>query len=221
MNRVILLEDTASAARANAAAEWINDGDTVWIAAAKMPENPVSGAQYLVFDALSDEALAGAVQQVTEKSGRLDILVVGTALHPNDGEVGAGRDYDELLDTLDRNVGAAEQLIEGFLPLLSRGMKRIACITEPEAANSQSTGSADFGYYASAAAVNMIGKIYFNRLRPEGFTFRWFCESGVPGGFTAAQYITSALCYDANEPYIHSDENRLVLRDNFLRELSW
>lgn len=37
----------------------------------------------------------------------------------------------------------------------------------------------------------------------------------------AAEYIVSGLCYDEKEPYIHSDENRLVLRDAYLREISW
>ena len=92
---------------------------------------------------------------------------------------------------------------------------------EMESSNSWSTGRADLAYHASLAGLNMMGKILFNRLRPEGFTFRWYCDDGAPGGMCAAEYIVSGLCYDEKEPYIHSDENRLVLRDAYLREISW
>ena len=67
----------------------------------------------------------------------------------------------------------------------------------------------------------MMGKLYFNRLRPEGFTFRWYCAEEGSGGMSAGEYLLSGLCYDEKEPYIHSDENRLVMRDAYLREVAW
>ena len=137
------------------------------------------------------------------------------------GEIGAGHDSAVLVDAMMRNVYGSRSTAEAFLPLLRRGMKRIAAITEIESSNSWSTGKTDLAYHASLAGLNMMGKILFNHLRPEGFTFRWYCDDGAPGGMCAADYITSGLCYDEKEPYIHSDENRLVLRDAWLREISW
>ena len=67
----------------------------------------------------------------------------------------------------------------------------------------------------------MMGKLYFNLLRPVGFTFRWYCAEERNGGMSAGEYLLSNLCYDAKEPYIHSDENRLVMRDSYLREVAW
>lgn len=67
----------------------------------------------------------------------------------------------------------------------------------------------------------MMEKLYFNQLRPEGFTFRCFGSSEEEGGITAGEYIMNALCYDPKEPYIHSDENRLVMRDHHYREIPW
>lgn len=58
-------------------------------------------------------------------------------------------------------------------------------------------------------------------LRPEGFTFRWYCAEEHSGGMTAGEYLLSGLCYDAREPYLHSDENRFVMRDACLREIAW
>ena len=67
----------------------------------------------------------------------------------------------------------------------------------------------------------MMEKILFNKLRPEGFTFRCFCADPQEKGICAGEYIARGLCYDEKEPYIHSDENRLVMRDCRLREIPW
>lgn len=221
MDRIILMMDTGCDAVQEAAQWFAAHGDTVMIAAKIKPENACGCAEYLTVDPMCDESLQAAVEALKQKHGRLDILIIGAAEHPTDGEIGTGHDYEALTDTLTRNVAGCRRMIEAFQPLLKKGMKRIACITEQESSNGWSEGSADIAYYASLAAVNMLGRMMFNKLRPQGFTFRWYCYDGRPGGMCAADYITSALCYDPKEPYTHSDENRMVLRDAYLRELSW
>lgn len=221
MTRVILLMDTGRPDVREAAAWFAAHGDAVYIAAESLPKETCPDAEYLTVDPLIDESLLAAVKTVEQKHGRLDILVVGAMRHPEGGEIGTGRDYEAFTDILTRNMVGCRKTIEAFEPLLKLGMKRIACITEQESSNSWSVGCADLAYYASLAAVNMLGRMMFNKLRPEGFTFRWYCDDGKPGGMCAADYITSALCYDSKEPYTHSDENRMVLRDAYLREISW
>ena len=221
MNRIVLLMETGRPAVKEAAAWFAAHGDKVYIGVQEMMPQRLEQAEYLVFDPLVPESLAAAAETVEQADGRLDILVVGAACHPQDGEIGAGHDSAVLVDAMMRNVYGSRSTAEAFLPLLRRGMKRIAAITEIESSNSWSTGKTDLAYHASLAGLNMMGKILFNHLRPEGFTFRWYCDAGAPGGMCAADYITSGLCYDEKEPYIHSDENRLVLRDAWLREISW
>ena len=221
MNRIVLLMETGRAATLEAASWFAAHGDCVYLGARTMPEQIPDGVQGLVFDPLCAECLEEAVKTVEAESGRLDIFVAGAPSHPKDGEIGTGHDDAEMLDTLMRNVYGSRIVIEAFLPLLRRGMKRIAAITEIESSNSWSTGRDDLAYHTSLAGLNMMGKILFNHLRPEGFTFRWYCDDGVPGGMCAGDYITSGLCYDEKEPYIHSDENRLTMRDAYLREISW
>ena len=89
-------------------------------------------------------------------------------MHPQDGEIGAGHDSAVLVDAMMRNVYGSRSTAEAFLPLLRRGMKRIAAITEIESSNSWSTAKTDLAYHASLAGLNMMGKILFNHLRPEG-----------------------------------------------------
>ena len=221
MNRIVVLMETGRAVTLETAKWFAAHGDRVYLGMRALPEQAPEGIRCLVFDPLCAESLKTAVETVETEAGKLDIFVTGAPSHPKDGEIGTGHDDAEMLDTLMRNVYGSRAAIEAFLPLLRRGMKRIAAITEMESSNSWSTGRDDLAYYASLAGLNMMGKILFNQLRPEGFTFRWYCESGAEGGMCAGDYIASALCYDAKEPYIHSDENRLTMRDAYLREISW
>ena len=221
MNKTILLTCGAQPAIRQAADFFAASHDRVYLSAPARPENMADGIRFLPFDPMHKESLAQAVKEIERQSGQLDILVLGTGRQPHDGKVGAGHDYDEMLDTMMQNLFGAFEPVNPFLPLLRRGMKRIAAITDIEASNSYSTGQEDFAASASKAALNMMGKILFNKLRPEGFTFRWYCDIKAPEAMQAGEYITSALCYDEKEPYIHSDENRFVLRDGFLREIPW
>ena len=221
MDRVVLLMETGRAATAEAAAWFLSHGDRVYLGARALPETKIDGAEYLLFDPLDPESLGAAVKTVEAQAGKLDIFVAGAACHPQDGEIGTAHDYEAIADTMMQNIYGNRVTVEAFLPLLRLGMRRIAEITEIESSNSWSAGKDDLAYHASIAGMNMMGKILFNHLRPEGFTFRWYCDDGEPGGMCAGDYITSGLCYDEKEPYIHSDENRLVLRDAYLREISW
>lgn len=38
---------------------------------------------------------------------------------------------------------------------------------------------------------------------------------------SAGEYILSQLSYHPDEAYIHSEVNRLVIRDGWLREIPW
>lgn len=221
MDRVVFLTDTGRTAVYETAKWFLAHGDRVWLGVRELPETKLDGARYLVVDPLDAESLENAVDTVGRESGRLDIFVAGVKQHPTDGVIGTGHDYASMLETLTENIYGERKAIEAFQPLLEKGMKRIAAITEPESSNSWSAGKTDLAWHASLAGFNMMGKILFNHLRPQDYTFRWYCDDERPGGMCAGAYITSGLCYDPKEPYIHSDENRLVMRDAYLREISW
>ena len=221
MNRSVLLTNGNLSSVQRAAAWFAAAGDHVYISRTENAEALPEGVCSLPFDPMCRESLTAAVSLLEMREGKLDILILSTGSYMHDGEIGTGHDCDAMLDILMQNLYGSFETIEAFLPLLRRGMKRIAAITDMESSNSYSAGKDDLAYSASKAALNMMGKIYFNKLRPEGFTFRWYCETDETGEMSAGEYIASALCYDEKEPYIHSDENRLVLRDGFLREISW
>lgn len=174
-------------------------------------------------ETLQDSELAVVTKDIQDKEGALDLLLLGTneALL-EDGSIRDGHKEEELLDVLDNQINGIRAAIEYALPLLRKGEgKRIGLITKSDSSISLCRCETNYGRHMVLAGLNMVGKIYFNLLRPEGFTFRWYCAGTEKGGMSAGEYLLAGLCYDPKEPYIHSDENRFVMRDNYLREIPW
>lgn len=161
--------------------------------------------------------------EIEQKEGSVDLLVFGADERiPEDGAVGMERDYDGLLELLGEQMNRVQDTIEETLPLLRKGnLKRIGMITKKESSVSYCKDVCNYGQHMAWAGFNMVGKIYFNLLRPEGFTFRWYCAEENAEGMSAGEYLLSGLCYDPKELYCHSDENRFVMRDSYLREIPW
>ena len=98
------------------------------------------------------------------------------------------------------------------------GGKRIAFLTGTESSVSLCRDRDRFGAHMLLAAVNMLAKMTFNRLRPLGFTVRCFALSP---GIAPGRYMLQDFCYDAAEPPVHSEENRLTMRDGSMLALPW
>lgn len=170
-----------------------------------------------------EEDIQAVLSEIEEKEGKVDLLFFGVDEQiPQDGAIGEEHDWEAILARLSGQINRTQNAIDAALPLLRKGgLKRIGMITRKESSVSYCRADNNFGRHMAWAGLNMMGKLYFNELRPEGFTFRWYCAEKNAGGMSAGEYLLSGLCYDANEPYIHSDENRLVMRDSHLREIPW
>lgn len=168
-------------------------------------------------------ATENMLREIEEKEGKLDLLLLGANNQlPTDGSIEDGHDDIQLLSVLDEQIYDIQNAVDAALPLLRKSdMKRIGMITDARSSVSYCRDDRDYGQHMVLAGLNMMGKIYFNLLRPEGFTFRWYCADDKAGGMSAGEYLLTGLCYDPKEPYIHSDENRLVMRDRYLREIPW
>lgn len=167
--------------------------------------------------------IRAVLAKIEQEEGYIDLLLLCAKEGlPEDGAVGEPRDYGQLLESVGEQIHRTQSAIEEALPLLRKGnMKRIGMITRKESSVSLCRDECNYGRHMAWAGLNMVGKIYFNLLRPEGFTFRWYCLEENAGGMSAGEYLLSGLCYDPNEPYCHSDENRFVMRDSYLREIPW
>lgn len=170
----------------------------------------------------SVEDMANLGKWLQDQEECLDILVLRSGfLWSKDGDVKKEHNYADISQIYDYNVQGTREIIEAMLPLLRKGeKKRIALVTSEDSSIGETQDIDNFAYHMSIGAINMMMKIYFNRLRPDGFSFRCYA-SGRTGGLGAAEYIEQNLCYDEKEPYIHSEENRFVMRDSHLREIAW
>ena len=163
------------------------------------------------------------LEKIEQKEGKLDILLLGVDERmPQDGAIGEKHDYRAILETVSGQINRTQDVIEASLPLLRKGeLKRIGMIIRKDSSISHCKDDRNYGQHMVWAGLNMVGKLYFNLLRPEGFTFRWYCAGEKSGGMSSGEYLLSGLCYDAGEPYLHSDENRFVMRDAYLQETAW
>lgn len=179
------------------------------------------GAVVYEMNAAADKAQLAAALEAIEKEGRLDYLVV-QATHGGENVQALGMlDYQDLSRVFDRGVNSTHALVEAMLPFLRQGKKRLGLITSAATSTREPKETKDFAFAMTQAGLHMLWKLYFNKLRPEGFTFRVFCPTKDGSGLCAGQYMQMDFCYDAREEYIHSEENRIVMRDGQMREISW
>ena len=169
-----------------------------------------------------EDDIQAVLDEIREKEGKLDMLLIGADERiPADGEAG-GHDCEALLSVLAAQIDRTQSAISRALPYLRAGeMKRIGIVTKKESSVRCVKDRQDYGRHMAWAGINMVGRIYFNLLRPEGFTFRVFCGEAEDGGMPAGAYLLGGWSYDPKEPYGHSDENRYVMRDSRLNEIPW
>lgn len=213
--RTILMIDTGRAAMRQAAQEFAAAGDRVHILAREafaLPRVQMHGVNLLD---------AEAVRTLAAELGTIDILILGVPPMTEDGSIGTNHDTDAMLEELVYMGQGIANTVEACLPMMQGGMKRIACITERESSISRARETGNMARHMALAGLNLIGKEMFNRLRPAGFTFRWYAadEDTVP--MRASEYILSSLAFHPDEPACHNEEDRLVMRDGFLREIPW
>lgn len=168
------------------------------------------------------EDIRTVLTEIKKNEGGIDLLLFGVDERiPEDDTIGS-HDCEALLEVLGGQINRTQDIIEAALPLLRSGdLKRIGMITKKDSSVSYCRDDSNYGQHMVWAGLNMVGRLYFNMLRPEGFTFRWYCAEENAGGMSAGEYLLGGLCYDPNEPYMHSDENRFVMRDSYLREIPW
>lgn len=179
------------------------------------------GAAVYELPSAADEAARAAALAAIEQEGRLDYLII-QATHRGENMQPLGQvDYQDIAQVFHRGVNGAHALVEAMLPHLRKGKKRLGLITSAATSTREPQETEDFAFAMTQAGLHMLWKLYFNKLRPEGFTFRVFCPEEEGSGIPAGRYMHMDFCYDVREEYIHSEENRIVMRDGHMREISW
>lgn len=211
----ILMIDTGHTAMREAAREFAAAGNRVHILAREAFALP--GTQVHAVSLLDAQAIRALMADL----GQIDILVLGVPPMAEDGPIGTSHGTDAMLEELVYMGQGIAGAVEACLPMMQSGMKRIACITERESSIGHARETGNMARHMALAGLNLIGKELFNRLRPAGFTFRWYAADEVTVPMRASEYILSSLAFHPDEPACHNEEDRLVMRDGFLREIPW
>lgn len=179
------------------------------------------GAVVYEISSVADTAAKAQALKTIQGEGKLDYLVIQATARGENVQPLGQLDYSDLSRVFNQSINGAHELIEAALPYLREGKKRLGLITSAATSTREPEETKDFAFAMTQAGLHMLWKLYFNKLRPEGFTFRVFCPTEDGSGLCAGKYMQMDFCYDAREEYIHSEENRIVMRDGLLREISW
>jgi len=194
----------------------------------------------LPLDVSSDSSVLAAAAAVEERTRSIDLLInnAGVITDKKEDSIRTSQDYDEMIRLYQVNALGPIRTSEAFLPLLERGELKRLCFVSSEAGSiGKAERTAWFAYCMSKAALNRGVRLLFDRMRPEGFTFRLYhpgwmrtymsgernTEAELEPSESAAPaleyFLGSALPWDDKPHAI--DEDELVMRDWQGREWPW
>lgn len=213
---------------------------------ARLAASQLSEKGYRILSVKAEDMTEEAWKEQEEHALDLLVLCPDTDFGQQDNAAGTGRDYDALAAFIADRIYDIHACIQRCIPMLEKGEdKRIVILTRACSSINWCRDTADFAGHMILTGVNMQAKLLFNRLHPQGFTVRCYAgadgnsgryadgdaacstipknvtETTRAGGIGPGEYALLDFCYDAGEPAVHSDENRLVMRDRFYREIAW
>lgn len=115
-----------------------------------------------------DESVKNAVRMVSEITRRVDVLINCAGIFP------AADDRAHFNNTFQVNALGAVRMVDCFLPLMQEGDKRLCTVSSEAGIIALCSREDRFVYCSSKAALNIATQMLFNKLRPEGFTFRMY-----------------------------------------------
>ena len=216
------------------------------------PELAALAAQYpdgsltpVPLDVADETSVRAAAQKVGTHTDRVDVLINNAGVSsPHAQPIREPQNYDEMHRLYNVNALGPLRVVEAFLPLTGASkMKRLCFVSSEAGSINRCERTSWYGYCMSKAALNMAVKLLFNRLRPEGYTFRvyhpgWLrsymggskntkADADVFHPPEPEEAAVPALAYflrdrgrDPHQP-ARSDEDRLVMRDWLGREWPW
>jgi len=130
--------------------------------------------QAVPLDVSSTASVLSAAEAVASTSDRVDLVINNAGIGAGKGELGGEIDEEAMHRAYDVNAIGPIRVVDAFLQLTATGMRRLAFVSSEAGSIARSHRQAQLGYCMSKAALNMAVKIMFNRLRPEGYTFRLY-----------------------------------------------
>lgn len=166
-------------------------------------------------------SVQAAAASVAAQVDHVDLLISNAGIGAEHEALGEGLDHAAIAQAYNVNALGGLRLVEAFLPLTDRSaLKRLAFVSSEAGCVALAHRTSGFGYCMSKTALNMIVKLLFNSLRPEGYTFRLYHPGWVRGYMSGVKSLDAdmepetaalpALAFFADE---REDEDRLVMID--------
>ncbi len=191
----------------------------------------------LPLDVASDSSVQAAATMASEQVSHVDLLINNAGVNsPKTYQIPLEepQDFGEMQRVYDVNSLGPLRVVNAFLPLTNAGeMKRLCFVSSEAGSIERAKRTSWYGYCMSKAALNMGVKLMFNRLRPDGYTFRLYHPGwmrtymgGVKsetGDMEADVAAKPALAYFLRESTAEDsiDEDRLVMVDWQGEEWPW
>jgi NAD(P)-dependent dehydrogenase (short-subunit alcohol dehydrogenase family) len=180
-------------------------------------------------DVSSLESVQAASETVARTTDHVDLLINNAGIRAGRTGLREGLEWEAMQRAYDVNALGPLRVVESTLPLTDRSEIKRLCFVSSEAGSiARSRRQRGFGYCMSKAALNMAVRIAFNRLRPEGYTFRLYHPGWVRsymGGVknTQATLEPEEAAARALPIFLETrdEEDRLVLIDYEGREWPW
>lgn len=171
---------------------------TKWNELVELQRQYPDNLHIIELDVTNLESVKQAVNEVHSKTDVLDMIInnagiIGHAIprtgeppeqlldlqesdiRPAAPEEGLEQDYAAMRAAYEVNALGTARVVECFLFLMKNSSLKRLCFVSSEAGSIEASKRIDlFGYCMSKAAVNMFVKLLFNRLHPEGYTFRLY-----------------------------------------------
>ena len=202
-----------------------------WLELAELADRFPEALHIVPLDVGSTESVRAAAQAVAAQTDHIDLLInnAGVASKTSRRDIHEAQDYDEMHRLYNVNSLGPLRVVEAFLPLLDQSTFKRLCFVSSEASSiERSKRTSWFGYCMSKAALNMAVKNLFNRLRPEGYTFRLYHPGWVRSYMGGQKNTTADLEPEEAAAFAlpifldnRDDEDRLFLVDYKGQEWPW
>jgi len=171
-------------------------------------------------DVSSNDSVQAAARTVATGTDHIDLLInnAGILGGGDRNRIRQGLDFTAIQRVYDVNALGPVRVVEAFLPLTGRGLRRLVFISSNLSSIAMSSRQGEVGYAMSKTALNMAVRIMFNDLRSLGYTFRLYHpgwvrtylrgQKNMAATFEPEEAVEKALPTFLGE---REDEDRLVL----------
>ncbi|MFT4143550.1 MAG: SDR family NAD(P)-dependent oxidoreductase [Mobilitalea sp.] len=127
-------------------------------------------------DVSDTQSVIRAKKVIQQTTDCLDMIISNAAIHLHtDTEPPMQTNYENMMHTYNVNSIGSVRLVENLIELMEESKVKRLCFVSSEAGSiTQAKREGMFSYCMSKAALNMYVKLIYNRLHPQGYSFRLY-----------------------------------------------